>query len=82
MVQVKELVKDKLKNSEADNGTLTLCDNIFNWYEEGGPDLVRSNVNKKMKELKSQFTKEAKEIKEITPKLRKKRKKRRKGNKK
>jgi len=74
MPQLKELVKDKLKNSEADSDTLALCDNIFNWYEEGGPDLVRSNVNKRVKELKSQFTKEAKEIKEITPKLRKKRK--------
>lgn len=74
MPQLKELVKDKLKNSEADSDTLVLCDNIFNWYEEGGPELVRSNVNKRVKELKSQFTKEAKEIKEITPKLRKKRK--------
>ena len=74
MPQLKELVKDKLKSSETDSDTLALCDNIFNWYEEGGPDLVRSNVNKRVKELKSQFTKEAKEIKEITPKLRKKRK--------
>lgn len=74
MPQLNELVKDKLKNSEADSDTLALCDNIFSWYEEGGPDLVRSNINKKMKELKSQFTKEAKEIKDITPKLRKKRK--------
>ena len=76
MPQLNELVKDKLKNSEVDSDTLALCDNIFSWYEEGGPDLVRSNINKKMKELKSQFTKEAKEIKEITPKLRKKRKRR------
>lgn len=74
MPELKELVKKKLKNSEADSETLTLCDNIFNWYEEGGPDLVNSNINKKVKELKSQFTKETKEIKEATPKLRKKRK--------
>lgn len=74
MPQLKDLVKEKLKNSEADSDTITLCDNIFSWYDEGGPDLVRSNVNKKVKELKSQFTKEAKGIKEITPKLRKKRK--------
>lgn len=74
MPELKELVKDKLKNSDTDKDTISLCDSIFNWYEEGGPDLIRSNINKKVKELKSQFTKEAKEIKEITPKLRKKRK--------
>ena len=74
MPELKELVKDRLKNSEAGSDTLTLCDNIFSWYEEGGAYLVRSNINKRVKELKSQFTKEAKEIKEITPKLRKKKK--------
>lgn len=74
MPELKELVKDKLKKSGVDSDTLTLCDNIFNWYEDGGPKLVHSNISKRVKELKSQFTKEAKEIKEITPKLRKKRK--------
>lgn len=75
MPDLKELVKEKLKNSKSDKDTISLCENIFSWYEEGGPELIRSNINKKVKQLKSQFTKEAKEIKEITPKLRKKRKK-------
>ncbi len=74
MPQLRELVSDKLKSSKADSNTVSICDNIFKWYEEGGPELVRSNVNKKVKELKSQFAKGAKEIKEITPKLRKRRK--------
>ena len=78
MPELKELVTKKLKDSDSDEETITLCEDIFTWYEEGGRDLIRTNINKRVKELKSQFTKEAKEIKEIkgiTPKARKKRKK-------
>lgn len=75
MPELKELVTKKLKDSDSDEETITLCKDIFTWYEEGGRDLIRTNINKRVKELKSQFTKEAKEIKEITPKARKKRKK-------
>ena len=78
MPDLKELVTKKLKDSESDEETVALCEDIFTWYEEGGRDLIRTNINKRVKELKSQFTKEAKEIKEIkgiTPKARKKRKK-------
>lgn len=72
---LQELVTKKLKEGGCDKDTISLCEDIFSWHTEGGPGLVRSNITKKIKELKSQFTKEAKEIKEITPKIRKKRKK-------
>lgn len=77
MPELKELVKKELKDTGSDEDTLSLCNDIFDWNEKGGPDNVENEIIKRMKEIKSVANKQLKETKKIMPKQKKKKKTRR-----
>lgn len=72
----KELVKNELKNRGSDESILLLCDEVFKWYEEGGPSLIEENIKKKVREITRPVKKEIEEIKKVTPIAKKKKRKR------
>jgi len=77
MLDLKEHVKNELKEEGANKKCLQLCDDIFNWYDELGPSLIEKKISEKIKEIRAKFKKGIKEIKEtkvekLSKKMRKK----------
>jgi hypothetical protein len=56
------LVYDKLKESNSDEATLRLWQEILDWYNVGGPGHVESNLQKKFRVIKSHFLKSVREV--------------------
>ncbi len=75
MARLIDTVLKDLKDSGVDSKTLELWKSISQWYEEGGPEVVKKGIMKKVKEIKNIAKKQLKETKEVMPKKRKKGKK-------
>jgi|GEM_PF-1741911 len=76
MAGLVDLVMKNLRDSGSDPETLELWKSISKWHEEGGPDVVREEVAKKIKEVKSIARQQLKEKNKIMPKKKKKKTKR------
>lgn len=75
MLNLQKLVETKL-GSRADGDTLELWSAIWDSYEKGGPDAVESELQKRLKAVKSAATKEIQEAKKVVPKRKAKRRRR------
>lgn len=76
MAHLKEIVKEELEKNDNSKETLSLCEEIFDWYDEDGPKLIKTNIQKRIKEIKSQVNRDIRIIKEKSPAVKKKAKKR------
>lgn len=76
-MESKELVKKELKRGGADKSIISLCDKIFEWYEEGGKSQVKEKIEEKSEKIYRHAQKEIKEEKAITRPKKKRRKRRR-----
>lgn len=76
MVDLQKLVEKELVSEANSTDLISLCSNIFEWYEEGGPENVENNLIKHLREVDSAVSKN---IKGISPevKIRKKKTKKR-----
>ncbi len=76
VVFLKEAVKEELKKKNSNKETLSLSDEIFDWCDEGGPRLIKDNIQERIKEIRSHVNKDIKIIKEKAPAVKKKVRKR------
>jgi len=74
MTDIKKIVSDELRNMHASDDSLKLWEGIFKLYTEGGQEAIESNIDDRIKKIKSALQKEKKEFKEVAPKIRKKKK--------
>lgn len=76
MVDLQKLVEKEISSGSDSKELISLCRNIFEWYDKGGPENVENNLIKHLKEVDSAVSKN---IKGISPdvKTRKKRTKKR-----
>lgn len=66
-MELKELVKAELRKKTRDKGTLSTCDKIFRWYEEGGWPQIEENIKRQVKQIVLSAEREIRKIKKITP---------------
>jgi len=64
---LEELVKAELKKKRGDKHTISLCDKIFRWYEEGGWARIEENIKNQVRKIALPAEKEIKKMKEIAP---------------
>ena len=81
MPELAELVEAELKSQDFAGDVIELWRDVFRWYNEGGPTVIEENLEKRIKDISSSFTKEIREI-EMEGKLKKPRRAVRKGRKK
>lgn len=66
-VELEELVKTELKKKRCDKRTISLCDKIFRWYEDGGWSRIEENIKTHVKRIVSPAEKEIKKMREMAP---------------
>jgi hypothetical protein len=49
---IDELVEEKLKEFSPNSGALELWKEMIQWYEEGGPEIVKKGILTRMKKIK------------------------------
>ncbi len=62
MSDLSELVETELRSQQANEEVLTMWRDIFRWYNEGGRTVIEENLDQRIREIASKFTKEMKEI--------------------
>lgn len=67
MDELKNQVISYLKTKGCDEDTISLCEEIFNSYEEDGAKAVRIKIDEKIKHIRLTVDKGIKAIKEVTP---------------
>lgn len=76
MKDLRSSIIQKLKNSGIEKQTLSFCEKLLKWYEEGGTDYTLEKIRGIIKEYK-EVKEEIKAIKEVLPKIKKRKRKRR-----
>ncbi len=72
MVDLLKLMERELSSQSDSEELITITQNIFHWYDEGGPSIIKDNLLKYLKEANSTVSKN---IKGITPEVKKSKKK-------
>ena len=78
MVDLQKLVEKEISSDSDSKELIPICRNIFGWYDEGGPENVKNNLIKHLKEVDSAVSKNIKGISPDVKTRKKKTKKRRK----
>ncbi|TET45509.1 hypothetical protein E3J62_07050 [candidate division TA06 bacterium] len=71
MVTLEDMVTKHLKETGADSKTIELWGKMTEWFEVGGPDVVREGISKMANNIKSVARKQIRETKKAMPKKRK-----------
>lgn len=72
MADLLKLVEKELESGPNSADLISLCRKIFEWYDEGGPENVGSNLVRHLKEVDSAVSKN---IKGISPDVKTRKKK-------
>lgn len=78
MVDLLKLMEKELSSESDSKELITLTQDIFHWYDEGGPSTIKYNLLKHLKEANLAVSKN---IKGITPEIKKPKKKAKKRSK-
>jgi len=64
MSEVRKLVEDELRREKKGDTCIKLWNDIFSWYEEGGPSSIKEHVSKHVAEIAKSVRRGARDLKE------------------